>query len=141
MLYIQLIQATIVVLQTISTTLYFSSNPVRGTGTFGSEYTSLLSASLAQSITLAFSLKGIKKQHDDNLWIWTVTVASVSIFCIMAGLVMYFVYTAFGNLFMCMAVVCQLWIWKFVRFGTRGGGEGARRVVPAGRTDLEMQMR
>ena len=147
MFYIQSIQLCAISFQVACTTIYFSSTPppLRGTGNFSdSDYLSLLSTCLVQTIALALSLVGMRKRGDDNLWIWTLTVASMSFLLSITSLVLYFVYTTFGNLFMCLAAVCQLWIWKFVIFGAREKDEAksprSERSDRIGSPDSDLEM-
>lgn len=145
MFYIQSFQLSAISFQVACTTLYFASipPPLPHTGkSSDSDYLSLLSTCLVQTVALALSLIGMRRRGDENLWIWSVTVASISFMLSIASLVLYFVYTTLGDLFMCLAAVCQLWIWKFVLFGARSGThkEWDESAASNCRTDLEMQM-
>lgn len=141
MFYIQAFQLCAISFQVACTAIYFVTDPQRGTGKFkDSDYLSLLSTCFVQTIALALSLIGMRRRGDENLWIWTLTVASMSFLLSIASLVLYFVYTTFGNLFMCLAAVCQLWIWKFVIFGARDGTNLAGSSVRSGSIDSDLEM-
>lgn len=69
----------------------------------------------------------------------SIAVAALSFGLSVVALVTYFVYTTFGDLFMCLAAVTQLWIWKFVLLGARNSTAVGTRTRSVSNGDIEMQ--